>query len=343
MKALQHRGHHLSLLSLHPLGSLGPQLLLSGIPAVGIGYAQVPLWRWLCRLRHELHQQAPDALLLTGHSLPVLLAVLGFCRGRRLLAIHFHHSGVKPQWFWKFYYALACRLVNAVTFPSDFVRHEAVRIYPRLNGKAHTLRNPIDPVPDIAVAERRAARVRFGIPSDVHVIGNAGWLIPRKRFDVFLETAALILKQRTDVRFLIAGDGPSHAMLQRLANQLGIDRSIIWIGWISDMRQFYASLDLLLFNSDWDALGLTPIEATVHGIPVVGSVLNGGLSELLRPGIDALLIDSHDETVLAQSCLSLIDDSSSAQSMVSRGREHVLSLSSSSDLARWHEQMLQGA
>jgi hypothetical protein len=96
----------------------------------------VPIWHWLIRLRGELQRQAPDALLLTGHNLPVLLAIAGHCRGRRLLAIHFHHTGVKPRWFWRLYYALARRLVNAITFPSDFVRDEAVSLCPALSSKA---------------------------------------------------------------------------------------------------------------------------------------------------------------------------------------------------------------
>jgi glycosyltransferase involved in cell wall biosynthesis len=337
MQALQRRGHQLSLISLHPLGPLAPQLKASGIAAIGLGYGQQPLWRWLWQLRRELRRQCPDALLLTGHSLPVLLALTGCCSRRRLLAIHFHHSGVKPRWFWRLYYSLARRLVNAVTFPSDFVRDEALGLCPALAGKAHTVRNPIAPVAPITLAERLVARQRFGLPAGAPVIGNAGWLIPRKRFDVFLRTAAAVHRRRPDAHFLIAGNGPERQQLEALAHTLGIHQAVTWVDWVSDMRSFYGALDVLLFHSDWDALGLTPIEAVVHGIPVVSSVLHGGLSELLRPGVDAVLLDQHDVPALADAVLRLLSDPFRAVATTGQARGRVLQLSDPDHLAAWHE------
>lgn len=337
MQGLQQRGHRLSLISLHPLGSLAPQLEASGISCLGLGYGQVPLWNWLWRFRGELRRQNPDALLLTGHSLPTLLAVLGFCRGRSLLAIHFHHTGVKPRWFWRLYYSLARRMVNAVTFPSDFVRREAIELCPALASKAHTLRNPISAVLPFTPVERIAARQHFGLPISAPVIGNAGWLIPRKRFDVFLHTAAAVLSQRPDVSFLIAGDGPEREQLQAMATSLGIQHAVVWAGWIEEMRPLYAALDILLFHSDWDALGMTPIEAIVHAVPVVSSVLHGGLAEVLRPGVDAVVLDQHDVPKLSQAVLQLLANPGAAAAMVNQARDHVLAMCDPDQLAAWHE------
>lgn len=339
MQGLRRRGHQPSLISLHSLGPLSPQLRASDIPALGLGYGQVPAWNWLWRLRWELRRQKPDALLLTGHSLPALLAIGGICRGRRLLAIHFHHTGVKPRWFWRLYYSLACGMVNAVTFPSDFVRREAESLWPPLASKAHTVRNPIAPVAPITSAERLAARARFGLPARGPILGNAGWLIPRKRFDIFLLTAAAILRQQPDARFLIAGDGPERQQLETLANDLGIAHAVVWVGWVEDMRAVYAALDILLFHSDWDALPTTPLEAITLGIPVVSSLLNGGLKEGVRPGVDAVLLDQHDVNALANASLRLLANPGVAALMASQGREHVLGLSEPDQLAAWHEQV----
>src|SRR5581483_10576503 len=73
--------------------------------------------------------------------------------------------------------------------------------------------------------------------------------------------------------FAIAGDGPERASLESLARETGISKSVRWLGWLKDMTSFYQALDVLQFNSDWDALGLTPVEAMSFGIPVVCSVL----------------------------------------------------------------------
>jgi glycosyltransferase involved in cell wall biosynthesis len=340
MSALQSRGHELSVLSLHALGSLSPALQARGIAAIGLDYGQVSLWRLIWQLRRELRIHSPDALLLTGHSLPVLLAIAGSRPMPRVLAIHFHHSGVKPRWFWRLYYGFARHLVSAVTFPSDFVRREALQLCPALGAKAHTLRNPISAVVPPTPAERFAARQRFGLPSDAPVIGNAGWLIARKRFDVFLHTAAAVLQERPDVRFLIAGDGPEREQLQAMARSLGIQHALVWTGWIEEMRPLYAALDILLFNSDWDALPTTPIEAVVHGIPVVSSVLHSGLQEVLRPEVDVVLLDRHDVNALSAAALHVLSDPVAAAARSSKARERVLALSDPEQLAAWHERAL---
>lgn len=343
MEDLQLRGHQLSVLSLHALGSLSPALQARGIPALGLGYGHVPLWRLIWRLRRQIRLHSPDALLLTGHSLPVLLAIAGSRPIPRVLAIHFHHTGVKPRWFWRLYYASVRHLVSAVTFPSDFVRREAIQLCPALAGKAHTLRNPISAVLPFTTVERIAARQHFGLPNSAPVIGNAGWLIPRKRFDVFLHTAAAVLHERPDVRFLIAGDGPEREQLQAMASSLGIQHALVWAGWIKEMRPLYAALDILLFNSDWDALGMTPIEAIVHGVPVVSSVLHGGLAEVLRPGVDAVVLDQHDVPKLSQAVLELLANPSAAAARASQARERVLALCDPDQLAAWHERALTEA
>jgi len=337
MQALQLRGHRLSLVSLHALGPLFPQLQACGINAIGLDYGKVSFWQLFASLRKELRRQDPDALLLTGHSLAVLFALIGHCRGRRLLTIHFHHEGVKPSWFWRLYYSLARRLCNTITFPSDFVRNEAERLCPALIGKSQTVRYPISIQGPIRADQRYAARSLFGLPNDAVIIGNAGWLIPRKRFDVFLCTAARVIQYRPEARFLIAGDGPERHRLEALAAELGIGDSIVWTGWINDMRHFYAALDLVLFNSDWDALGLTPIEAIVHGVPVVSSVLHGGLAEVLRPGVDAVVLDQHDVPKLSQAVLQLLANPSAAAAMVNQARDHVRELCDPDQLAAWHE------
>ncbi|MFN4867473.1 MAG: glycosyltransferase family 4 protein [Cyanobium sp.] len=337
MEALQLRGHDLSVVSLHALGSLTPALQARGISARGLGYGQLPLWLLIWRLRRQLRIQGPDALLLTGHSLPVLLAIAGSRPIPRVLAIHFHHTGVKPSWFWRLYYGVAMHLVSAVTFPSDFVRREALQLCPALAAKAHTLRNPISAVVPPTPAERLAARQRFGLPSGAPVIGNAGWLIARKRFDVFLRTATAVLQERPDVRFLIAGDGPERQQLQAMASSLGIQHALVWAGWLEEMRPLYAALDVLLFHSDWDALGMTPIEAIVHGVPVVSSVLHGGLAEVLRPGVDAVVLDQHDVGRLAQATLELLANPTGAAAMVNQAGDHVLAMCDPDALAAWHE------
>src|SRR5947199_246118 len=82
--------------------------------------------------------------------------------------------------------------------------------------------------------EGGAARSRLGLPRDASLVGNAGWLIPRKRWDVFIETAALVTASMPSAHFVAAGDGPDKGALQARVRALGLEQRFHWLGWKKD-------------------------------------------------------------------------------------------------------------
>lgn len=304
--ALRELGHSVEFLSLNPVGGLRPILESHNIKYVALTYEGVWGWRSALKARKTLSRLRPDALLMTGHHLLTMLVLGTLCRNRRVLAVHYHHGGVRPNWQWKLIYRAACRTFNRITFPSDFIRKEAELIEPMVARLGVTLRNPMQLPTAIPMKEKQRAREFFGIPEEVPVIGNAGWLVRRKRFDVFLRTAEHVLRFAPEAQFLVAGDGEEKTNLLRLANELGIAGKVRWVGWQVDMRRFYGALDVLLFNSDWDALPTTPQEAMSYGVPVVASVVRGGLSEVITSEDLGYNFATHDVGLLAETVIALV-------------------------------------
>lgn len=342
MRGLKERGDELRLLSLNPIGDLGPLLVQAGIPHEGLQYLGRGGWRSYGVLREKLQAIKADGMIMTGHHLLAPLALKDFSKGNRILAIHYHHTGVKPAWQWRLIYRIACERFNAITFPCDFIRREAESIYPPVARLAHTIRNPLD-IPPLPASDARAqARELLQLESGRPVVGNAGWLIPRKRFDVFLHTAREILNQKPDILFVIAGDGPERERLQKISQDLGIAGSVRWLGWRRDMDVFYNSIDVLLFNSDWDAMGLTPLEAMSHGVPVVCSVANGGLGEILNSERFGFLLSQHDTSALARRVVTLLERPDEAAAIGRAGRTHVQAVCRPEPIVDWHFRTLSG-
>jgi glycosyltransferase involved in cell wall biosynthesis len=340
MRGLRARGHELRLLSLNPIGGLGPLLQAADIPHEGLPYAGRGGWRILPALRRKVREYKADALIMTGHHLLAMTALTDSAKGRRILAIHFHHAGVKSNWQWRLIYRVACSRFQAIIFPSEFIRQEAESIYPPVTRLAHTIRYPLY-MPVMPTAEQKqAARLKLGLPMTGLIIGNAGWLIPRKRFDVFLQTAAVIAKRCPDAHFVIAGDGVERSRLELLAADLKLTGRLTWTGWVQNMATFYESLDVLLFNSDWDALPTTPQEAMSHGLPVVASVANGGLKEILSSPEWGFLLHRHEPETLAAAVIQLLQDPSMAKKMSLAGRERIRLMSDPETIAIQHEKLL---
>jgi len=261
---------------------------------------------------------------MTGHNLVAMLALVGFGANRRVMAIHYHHfENSQYRWRWWMFYSLAARVFDHVTFVSGFIRDEALVILPHLESMSSVVASPFL-LPEMPTdGARRTARAALDLPEDACVVGNAGWLIPRKRFDVFLRVAARVIAIRPDTVFLVAGEGPERGRLTDLACELGVERHVRFIGWCADLGDFFKSLDVLLFNSDFDALGRTPAEAASYGVPVVGSVIEGGLPELFRSNEEAILLREHDVDKLSEAVLRLLSNTEERSRLAECGRTRV--------------------
>jgi glycosyltransferase involved in cell wall biosynthesis len=212
---------------------------------------------------------------------------------------------------WRGFYELLCRDLDAVTFPTVFTCDEALRIAPWLNKKARVVPNGFDVFftgEEERMKLQQLARTRLELPSQAWIVMNAGWLIPRKRFDIFLKTAAEVKKHLPESYFVICGSGLLEAQLKRLADDLGLGGSVRFTGWIDDLSQYYKASDVLLFNSDFDTLPCVPLEASAYGCLVVASLAYGGLAEFIEHDITGFLFNRHDKDLLASSILRLAHD-----------------------------------
>lgn len=237
--------------------------------------------------------------------------------GRKtLLSHHYHHFENRASWLrWTAFYCAFGAGLDAITYPTEFTRNEALRIAPWLRKKMHVVRNGFDvhySDETERLKARVAARKALGMPEDAFLVGNGGWLILRKRFDVFLETAAQVARQMPNAEFYICGGGPEEANLRALSQKLGIAGKVHFTGWVSDLTRYYQAWDALLFNSDFDALGCTPLEAASHGTLCAASCRHGGLSEFLEDGKTGVFMREHDPVKLASALVMLARNTSVA-------------------------------
>jgi len=326
MRSLKGRGFDFQVVALHPLGPGKEILEAIGVPAIGCPYEGKFGLLSQHFYRRQVARHRPDLVLVTGASLGSCWASRCFSKTPKVLAVHFHHGrSTWDRWRWRVFYRLASGAFDKIVFNSDFLLAEAVEIFPPLRGRALAVPNPI-PMPEIPqAADRIRAKEALGLPRESRVIGNAGWLISRKRFDLLLRIAARLLATHPDLQVLIAGSGYDEPALKGLAATLGLGPRVHWLGWQKDLRQFYQALDLLVFNSDADSVGLTPLEAMAYGLPVVASVAYGkGLSETLHHEKSGFLLGEHRLDLLTDYCDRLLRDRELAARIGSAARQAVI-------------------
>jgi L-malate glycosyltransferase len=123
----------------------------------------------------------------------------------------------------------------------------------------------------------------------------------------FMRIAAQIQQRMTNVEFVLVGDGPLRAELEREATSLGLRDSAIFLGDRQDIPAVLASLDVAVNTSDSESLSNVILEAMAAGLPVVAYKV-GGNSELLNHERGAL-IPLGNETNFAEAIQKLLCDS----------------------------------
>lgn len=333
MTEMKKLGCSFTVLSLTRTGRLKSHLDKLDIPCIGVEYKGIGGFLSYFSYKEEIKKINPEAIMMTGNSLIGMFALSNFCENKRILFVHYHHTDVKSKVSWKLIYYFANKCFKHIFFASKFIMDEAIDISPSIKSKSTYLANPLPSVELSGFSKRTELRESLGINNEDIVIGNAGWLIRRKRFDILLRVGGKLIYKNKNIKILIAGEGEEKENLLHLAKELGIENKIIWLGWVDDMETFYQCLDFMIFNSDWDAVGLSPLESIQHGIPTFTSVLNGGLKELLVNEFSYFIQNEHNIDLLVEKFQYSIDNYDQIKKLTLDLRNHINEVSSPRKIA----------
>jgi glycosyltransferase involved in cell wall biosynthesis len=116
------------------------------------------------------------------------------------------------------------------------------------------------------------------------------------------------------VSLTIVGEGKMAADLQALIKKLGLHDKVSMPGATVDTESLYASCDVLILPSTSEGLGIVILEAFCHGLPVIGSDVEG-INELLRDGRGLLF--PNDNHIELAACIRQLQTSKKLQNDLS--------------------------
>jgi len=147
-------------------------------------------------------------------------------------------------------------------------------------------------------------------------------LVPPKAIDVLVKAMAVIGRRRPECRCLIIGDGSLEAELRALAAELGVDRTVTFVGRTDDVRPYLELADIFVLSSKWEGLPLSLLEAMAYGLPCVATDLAGN-REVVAHGDTGLIVKSGSPEALAEAVLSLAEDTKERDRMAVNARKRV--------------------
>jgi len=164
-------------------------------------------------------------------------------------------------------------------------------------------------------------RKELGI-GDEPLVVTASRLIKRKSPNLLISAFATVLKAVPDAKLVIAGSGREEGRLSRQIKDLNIANSVFLVGELpkDKVAQLMAAADVFALPSKIESFGLSLLEASAIGVPVVSSN-SGGVPEVFQDGFNALLYPPGDENAMAKAIIRVLQDKELARTISANALE----------------------
>jgi glycosyltransferase involved in cell wall biosynthesis len=159
-------------------------------------------------------------------------------------------------------------------------------------------------------------------PDAPFTIGCAARLQIAKGQDVLIRAVARLARRIPNLKLLLAGGGAQHELYRRIAMECGISDRVDFLGRVREMRAFYDRLDVYALSSDHEGLPVSILEAMARGRAVVATRV-GGIPEIVRHGIEGLLVPPRDEAAMADALYQLASSPEQRNAMAQAAQQRI--------------------
>ncbi|MBQ0099791.1 MAG: glycosyltransferase family 4 protein, partial [Firmicutes bacterium] len=153
--------------------------------------------------------------------------------------------------------------------------------------------------------ENAITKEDIGLTKEDKIVLSVGELNKNKNHQVIIKAISKI--EDKNVHYVLCGNGPLENELKELANKLGVQDRVHFMGYRRDVVDFYPLADVFAFPSRREGLGLAPIEAMNFGVPLVTSNRHG-INDYSENGVTGFKYSPDDYLGFAEGIMKLLND-----------------------------------
>lgn len=168
-----------------------------------------------------------------------------------------------------------------------------------------------------------------------------GRLVYQKNFELLLSAFDKISDRYPDWQLLIFGEGEKRKELEDLRDKLGLGDRVLLPGQTNNPIAFLKAAKIFILSSRWEGLPAVLFEALACGLPVVSTDCPSGPREIIRDGLDGILVPSEDMLALATAMDSLMSDEQKRQHLAAHTPEVKERFSLEKIAEKWEELLQQ--
>ncbi len=223
--------------------------------------------KYIWDLYHVLRSNQYDVIHINGNSATMAIESLlaKLCKVKKVI-VHSHNTRCNHE--------VLNRILKPIMDATSDVRlacSTAAGEWLFQNNEFEVLNNAIDTARfSFDEAKRAISRQKLGI-GDEYVIGHIGHFTEQKNHSFLIDVFDRVHKANVNTKLLLVSDGPAFESMKLKAASLNLTDSVIFAGRRSDPEVLYQAMDVFVFPSKWEGLGLVLIEAQSSGLPCIAS------------------------------------------------------------------------
>jgi len=154
-------------------------------------------------------------------------------------------------------------------------------------------------------------------------IGIVARLEEQKGVFNFLDAVHKIVQVRTDVSFVVVGEGTQSEDLQRYVKQLKLESFVFFMGFRKDAVAIMKCFDIFLFTSNQESFGLVLTEAMAAGVPIVALDIESAVTEIIDDGVNGYIVKGKSYDQLVEKINILLDQPELRRQFIDNAKQKV--------------------
>lgn len=294
------------------------QTLSTGLHDAGVEVKALSLYRRPSVITAELATRGVEVAFLDKHA----GVDLGTCRDLRQFIQEYKPDVVHSHRYSGLYAGLACiglrtvRHVHTIHNVADYemppthrsvmrvlyrlglsipvaISPEVCRstesLYSLVSGRTRVVFNGIDSPMVHTPRERDSTRSVFRFLT-------VGRFATQKNHELLIRSFRRVREVVPRVELLLVGDGEKRRSIEDLVSALGLGRSVLFTGAVSEVSRYYADADCFVLSSTYEGLPLALLEAMSAGLPCISTNV-GGVPDVVANGANGILCEGTEEAL----------------------------------------------
>ena len=344
VRAQRAAGELCQVICLFQRGALADELAALGVPVHACGKRDGVDLAALARAR-KLLRQAGGGVLHTHNAAAHYHAVAASAGLGLERVINTRHGmgAADPRSRREWLYRRSMVRTDTVVAVCEAARRQFEQQGVRPRGSLISIPNGIQ-VERFAVAtgsSRHALASELGLAPGTRIIGTVGRLNWAKDQASLIRAFGLLHEAMPDTALVLAGEGALRGALEAEAGRLGVADAVRFLGDRSDVERLLRGFDLFALSSSTEGYSVALLEACASALPIVATDV-GGNAEIVRHGINGLLVPAADPAALAEGLRALLQDPLRGARMAAAGRAWALAEGSYRTMAQRYARLYRG-